>query len=113
MLKKLVAFAAVGGMLGIANGATAAAPAPAPAHKAGMTCEEFLSLDTVTQPKIVYWVEGVKHKGKWHDAVIDTVSTDQVIPIVVEKCKAAPKASFWQKLDASWNNFEAWGKKHI
>jgi len=110
MLKKLLAFTAVGGMLVVANSGPAAA---ASAHKAGMTCEEFLSLDTATQPKVVYWVEGVKHKGKWHDAVIDTVSTDQVIPIVTEECRSAPKASFLQKFDISWNKFEASVKRRL
>lgn len=94
-------------------GAIASAASAAPAYKAGMTCQEFLSLDTVQQPKVVYWVEGLKDKGKWRDAVVDTVATDQVVPMVIEQCKAKPQASFWQKLDLSWRKFETSVKQHL
>ena len=93
--------------------ALSSAASAAPPYKAGMTCQEFLSLDTVQQPKVVYWIEGLKHKGKWHDAVVDTVSTDKVVPMVIEECKAKPQASFWQKLDLSWHKFEASVKQHL
>lgn len=93
---------------------TAQSPATAATtHQASMTCREFLSLNTVERPKVVYWAEGVKHAGKPRDAVIDIADVDQIIPVVVERCTDAPQASFWKKLDEAWHNVEADVKKHL
>ncbi len=83
------------------------------AHQASMTCREFLSLDTIQRPNIVYWAEGVNNKGKPEDAIVDMASTERVIPIVEEKCRIDPMAQFWAKLDASWHEFEADVKRHL
>lgn len=62
-----------------------------------MTCEEFLALDEVSRPKVVYWAEGFDRKGK-PEAVFDVETTDRVVPVVVEACKKAPTESFWKKV---------------
>lgn len=62
-----------------------------------MTCEEFVVLDDVVKPKIVYWAEGFNKKGKPIDSVIDVDETDKLIPVLVTECNETPKASFWQK----------------
>jgi len=114
MSKLLLAFAT--GAMAVVVGASSAAAAPAataPGHRADMTCQEFLTLDAVTQPKVVYWVEGMKHKGKGRNVMIDTVSTDQIVPIVSQECQVEPKATVWQKLDTAWHKFEASAKKHL
>lgn len=101
---------------GLAFGAAVAAmptAASAAQHPASMSCREFLSLDNVQRPKVVYWAEGLNHKGKPTDAAIDIVSTDQVVPMVVEQCTSAPKASFWNELEASWRRLEATVKSHL
>jgi hypothetical protein len=108
--KKLLALAAVASLTGVVVGAPATA---ATTQKAGMTCEQFLTFDVATRPKVVYWVEGVKEQGKWHDAVIDTVSTDQIIPVVTDQCQAAPKASLWQTVDNAWHTFELTFRRHL
>ena len=65
---------------------------------AKMTCEEFVALDSVARPKVVYWAEGFNKKGKPVDSVVDIAETDRVIPAIVEECKATPKQTLWQKI---------------
>jgi len=62
-----------------------------------MTCQDFLALEDVERPKAVYWAEGLYKKGKADDAVFDVVSTDNIVPMLVEDCKATPAASFVKK----------------
>jgi hypothetical protein len=81
----------------------AATPAAAPAsaamkQPAKMTCEEFIALDDVQKPKVVYWAEGYSKKGKPVDAVVDLDETDRLIPILVTECKETPKLTLWQKI---------------
>ncbi len=94
----------------LASFTTATAGIP---YRGDLTCRDFLSLDTTHRPNIVYWVQGINNKGKPEDAVVDIASTEKVIPIVVEQCRADPMASFWTKLDASWRQFEASVKSHL
>ncbi len=55
----------IAALLGLAGGAVADTPKPVKGPKlAKMTCREFLALDEVARPKIVYWAEGVNRKGK-------------------------------------------------
>jgi len=63
-----------------------------------MTCEEFLVLEDTVKPKVVYWAAAYGKGGKPEAAVLDVEGTENVVPIIVEECKKAPKASFWQKL---------------
>ena len=69
---------------------------------AKMTCEEFLALDEVSRPKLVYWAEGFNRKGKPEDAVFDVDTTDRLVPVLVDVCTKAPKESFWQKVKAEF-----------
>lgn len=76
-----------------------AAPALAGTHQpTKMKCEEFVALDDLVQPKVVYWAEGFNRKGKPVDAAVDIAETDELIPVLVTECKETPKASFWEKL---------------
>jgi len=63
-----------------------------------MMCEEFLSLDEVTRPKVVYWAEGYTKKGKPQDAVFDVEATERLVPTLVEVCQKEPKSSFMTKV---------------
>jgi len=65
-----------------------------------MTCEEFLVLEDTFKPKVVYWAVAYGKGGKPEAAVLDVEGTEKVVPIIVEECKKAPKASFWQKVKA-------------
>jgi hypothetical protein len=67
-----------------------------------MNCEEFLAMDEVTRPKVIYWAEGFNKKGKADDVVFDTERTDRLVPVMVEVCGKEPKASFWSKVKAEW-----------
>ena len=78
--------------------AFAATSADAMKKPAKMTCEEFIALDDVQKPKVVYWAEGFSKKGKPVDSVVDLDETDRLIPILVTECKKTPKLTLWQKL---------------
>ena len=67
-------------------------------HPAKMTCEEFVALDEVVQPKVVYWAEGFHKKGKPEDLVIDVDETDSLVPVLITECQETPKLSFWEKI---------------
>jgi len=65
-----------------------------------MTCEDFLALDEVVQPKAVYWAVAYGQGGKPEAAVLDVDATERLVPVIIEECKKAPKESFWQKVKA-------------
>ncbi|MET0499405.1 MAG: HdeA/HdeB family chaperone [Steroidobacteraceae bacterium] len=74
-------------------------PAKQPAQlRASMSCAEFVTLDDIVQPKVVYWAEGYSKKGRPIDAVVDVVETDTLVPMLVSECKATPKLTFWEKI---------------
>jgi hypothetical protein len=57
-----------------------------PAHPAvswptTMTCKEFLALDEVIKPKVVYWAEGFDKKGKPDQVIFDIASIDHYYPV--------------------------------
>lgn len=79
----------------IATSTLALAQTSAPKKPLGkLTCEEFLAYDETFKPKVVYWAVAYGKGGKAEAAVLDVEGTDKVIPVIIEKCKAAPKASF-------------------
>ncbi len=91
----------------------AASAAANPVHPSRMTCQEFLSLDQVQQPKIIYWTEGANHAGNPKNGVIDIATIDNLVPVVVEQCKSSPSSSLWSKIDSSWHKLEADVKRHL
>lgn len=74
------------------------AETPKTAAHANMTCEEFVALDDVVKPKVVYWTEGLNKKGKTVDSVVDVDETDKLVPVLVTECKETPKLSLLQKV---------------
>jgi hypothetical protein len=80
----------------------AAAPKPASTAPAPdkMTCEQFVMLDDVSKPKVVYWAEGfnARSDGGATDAVVDVEATDKLVPVLVADCSAAPRLTLWQKV---------------
>jgi len=79
---------------------TMISPVLAAKHKpVEMTCEEFVALDDVVQPKVVYWNEGyINSKGKRVDPVVDIEETDNLIPLLITECQKTPKTSLKEKL---------------
>jgi predicted RND superfamily exporter protein len=67
-----------------------------------MTCADFLALEDVAKPKVVYWAEGFDRKGKAEDATVDVETTDSLVPVIIEVCQKEPKASFWKKMKAEF-----------
>ena len=84
-----------GSTLAMAQGA---APAKKPLGK--LTCEEFLAYDETFKPKVVYWAAAYGKGGKAEAATLDVEGTEKLIPVIVEKCKAAPKDSFLKQVRA-------------
>jgi hypothetical protein len=63
-----------------------------------MTCEEFLALGHEVQPRVVYWLEGYSVSGKPEAAEIDVDALERPVTMVVADCRAAPKATLWEKI---------------
>jgi hypothetical protein len=72
------------------------ATAPKPAK---MRCDEFVALEDVARPKVVYWAEGFNKDGGATDSVVDIAETDRLVPVLVRECTDEPKLTFWQKLE--------------
>jgi len=69
-----------------------------PIKPATLSCEEFLAVDEVSRPAIVYWSEGVNSKGKPEDGVLDIERTNRLVPVLIEDCKKEPQTPFWTKV---------------
>lgn len=65
---------------------------------ASMSCAEFVALDDVIQPKVVYWAEGYTKKGKPVDPYFDVSETDTLVPVLIQECKATPKLTLWERI---------------
>lgn len=59
--------------------------------KRQMTCAEFLRSDDGVKPEIVYWFATRPTLGA-SDSVIDVESTDRMVPVLVDRCFAAPES---------------------
>ncbi len=97
----IVAMTATSPLLAVSADNTAPA-STTKSHKAvtplKMSCQEFVELDEVSQPQVVYWSEGFTKKGKPSNATIDMDTTNQLLPVLVEDCTKEPKSSFWSKV---------------
>ena len=69
-----------------------------PIKPATLSCEDFLAVDEVSRPAIVYWSEGVNSKGKPEDGVLDIERTNRLVPVLIEDCKKEPQTPFWTKV---------------
>jgi hypothetical protein len=97
-MKSTFTITVLSGVL-LTAGITSTVLAATPTHKpARMTCREYVMLDDVVKPKVVYWAEGFNQKGKEDDAVVDIAATDKLVPVLVDECQETPKASFWEKI---------------
>ena len=65
-----------------------------------LQCEEFLAYEESFKPKVVYWAVAYGKGGKPEAAVLDVEGTEKLIPVIIEKCKQAPKDSFYEKVKA-------------
>ena len=81
-----------------AASAQAATAAKKPLVK--LQCEEFLAFEESFKPKVVYWAVAYGKGGKPEAAVLDVEGTEKLIPVIIEKCKQAPKDSFYEKVKA-------------
>ena len=69
-----------------------------PIKPATLSCEDFLAVDEISRPAIVYWSEGVNSKGKPEDGVFDIERTNRLVPVLIEDCKKEPQTPFWSKV---------------
>jgi acid stress chaperone HdeA len=79
-----------------------------PVRKPGrhMTCGDFLVVDDTVKPEMVYWAATRDPRGSFVNAVIDVDATDRIVPLVVERCREAPNAPFWQTVKAETGKLE-------
>lgn len=96
-MKSIMTLALMSGVMFSAATSPVAFAATSP-KPATMTCEEFVVLDDVVKPKVVYWAEGYNRKGKPVDAVVDITATDKMVPLLVTECQKTPKAKLMQKI---------------
>jgi acid stress chaperone HdeA len=94
-----------------ATAGAAAAQTPVKKPLGQWTCEEFLVVEDQSKPKVVYWATAYAKGGKPEASIIDIEGTDKLTPIIVDECRKAPKASFWQKVKAEWRKVESEMKK--
>ncbi|MBA2652997.1 MAG: hypothetical protein H0U73_12145 [Tatlockia sp.] len=67
-------------------------------NSGSITCEQFLAVDEVNQPKIIYYTVGQMKKGKSKKVDVIIADTERLIPVVIDACKKTPKKTLWQKL---------------
>ncbi len=93
-------FGAAGLALVLGAGAVALADAKPKTKKVDqITCEEFLTLNPVSQQRIAYWVDGYSQaKGEAEVGYVAFDKFGHAIGSLVEDCKAAPKETLWQKI---------------
>jgi len=66
---------------------------------ANVTCEEFNALDESFKPNVIAWAAGYQQGQKKPDVVaIDVQGVDRITPVVIDECRKAPTASFWNEL---------------
>jgi acid stress chaperone HdeA len=86
---------------------------PAVAHAeptkplAQWTCKDYLDIEDVIRPKVVYWSSAHAKPGKPKAVTIKIKETEQVIPILEEDCRKASGESFWKHLEAAWKKVES------
>jgi hypothetical protein len=78
---------------------SASAFAASPSPK--MTCEEFIALDEVSRPKVVYWAEGYNWYGQPRGEFVDLGETDRLVPVVYDECTKNPKHKLISKVKAA------------
>jgi len=71
-----------------------------------MSCEDFLGIEESFKPKVVYWAVAYGQGGKPESAGVNVAGIEKMIPVIVEGCKKAPKASFWEKVKAEVKRLE-------
>ncbi|MBL8540537.1 MAG: HNS-dependent expression A [Betaproteobacteria bacterium] len=93
--------------LAVAAVATTVTAADTKKPVAKWTCEEFLAFDNQYKPKVIYWASAHAKGGR---SILDIDGTEKVTPMIIDDCRKAPQASFWQKLQGAWNKVEAQAK---
>ena len=64
-----------------------------------VTCEEFIQLDEISRPKLVYWLDGFDRHGNAIETV-DFDQNDRLVPVLVEECTKTPKHLLAKKIKA-------------
>jgi acid stress chaperone HdeA len=63
-------------------------------------CEDFIAMEEVYKPKILYWASSHAHPG-WESpehATLEIERVEKMIPMVMEDCQKEPKANFLKKV---------------
>ncbi len=101
--------------IGVALSASCLADANKEMKPAKMTCQDFLMMDDVYKPQMVYWMDGYNNKGKDATPKMSSwsVRTQETVAALVEECKKTPKQSFAQKVKYFFSHGHTPISKHL
>jgi acid stress chaperone HdeA len=105
-MKRGIVVTLAAAVLIIQSGAAFAQSSPARKPGRQMTCGDFLRVDDTVKPEMVYWAATRDPRGIPVNAVIDVDATDRIVPLLVERCREAPNAPFWQTVKAETGKLE-------
>ena len=97
MNKTLLCSATISLALGIANISFAQSTTVSPAK---MKCSEFVVLEDVYKPSVIYWATGVDKLGIRETDEITVDATHPVAEEVTEECKKTPNAKVTDKINS-------------
>lgn len=97
MKMNLIRGAVVVAMCGLSGAAFAQSPAKA-VSPGKMTCAEFVALEDVYKPAIVYWATGVDKLGVRETEQLTVDTAHPVAAEVAEACKATPHVKIADKV---------------
>lgn len=87
----------IGSLVSLMLSVGVSVPALAATRSSKMTCADFIAMDDVSRPKVVYWFDGFDRKGK-PEEVIDFERNEHLVPILVEECTKDPGHLLSQKV---------------
>ena len=98
-MKQVLFFAAA---ITLAGAATVAQAETAKKPVTQWTCEEYLSIDSVSQPAVVGYVQALNSKGQPNEGMFDVITATKGSQLTADECKVEPKASLMNKLRSLW-----------
>ncbi|WP_420955746.1 HdeA/HdeB family chaperone [Burkholderia gladioli] len=101
MMKKLSMWCAAAALVGIATANVAYAQSTAKTiAPAKMTCADFVTLEDVYKPAVVYWATGVDKLGVRETDQITIDTGHPVAEDITAACRATPKVKIVNKVKA-------------
>ncbi|WP_341312058.1 HdeA/HdeB family chaperone [Paraburkholderia sp. IMGN_8] len=94
-------------LIGVILSAACLADANKEMKPAKMKCEDFIAMDDVYKPQMVYWMDGYNNKGKLQSEDVVVVGQEETVTALIEECKKTPKQSFAKKVKSFFAHAKA------